>query len=530
MKKLLYNDKLTITYLRLSLADGDDKDESNSITSQRKIASDFCKREMPGEETYELVDDGYSGTNFNRPSMLKLLKLVREEKVKTIIVKDLSRFGRDYLDVGYYLEYFFPLYQVRFISIDDQFDSDKFNSSMKTMEVAIKSLLNDRYSKDISRKIISSVHLKKMAGEYCYGAVPFGYKKGEVKNTIIIDDEAAKIVRYIFNLALEGNKIAQIARTLNEEKVCTPSKYLSSIRKNYRVVEQWTYESVRNILTNRIYTGDTEAYKSHVKKVGSDAVKVIPEADREVIKNTHERIISREEFELARNVITKTKPKTKSDKEISNSILTGKLVCGCCGNRLFKGKAKNKSFLCTNRRYVQYGVCKEIRVDEEEMVRVLKNAIQAQLAMLAEQEKEKEYQIRRQANVQRVITDSSEKLEKKKKSLMDEKMKLYESYVSGEISKEEYLTCKEVLDSKLQKLSEEEAGLEEEKKSLESVKAKEPVMDVSKLKIHGATFDMTAEFIDSVIEQVVVNGNKEWEIVWKYKDGVEEGKILEFVS
>ena len=157
MKKLICDDRLDISYYRLSLADDDDKDESNSISSQRKIAREFCNRELPEAELYELIDDGYTGTNFNRPAMRRLLKLVREEKVRTILVKDLSRFGRNYLDVGYYLEYFFPLYNVRFVSIDDNFDTAKIDSSMQTMEMAIRNLLNDRYSKDISQKIKSSV-------------------------------------------------------------------------------------------------------------------------------------------------------------------------------------------------------------------------------------------------------------------------------------------------------------------------------------------------------------------------------------
>lgn len=156
--------------------------------------------------------------------------------------------GRNYLEVGYFMEYVFPYYGVRVISINDHFDSWIAVDSSGGLEVALKNLMNECYSRDISRKISSAVHVKKMSGEYCYGAVPFGYKKGGKKNTIVPDQETADIVRYIFSLACEGNTISQIAKRLNMEQVITPSKYLA--RPNYKVVERWGYESVRNILSN----------------------------------------------------------------------------------------------------------------------------------------------------------------------------------------------------------------------------------------------------------------------------------------
>ena len=528
MKKLLCDDRLDISYYRLSLADDDEKDESNSISSQRKIAREFCNRELPEAELYELIDDGYTGTNFNRPAMRRLLKLVRDGRVRTILVKDLSRFGRNYLDVGYYLEYFFPLYNVRFVSIDDNFDTAKIDSSMQTMEMAIRNLLNDRYSKDISQKIKSSVHLKKMAGEYCFGAVPFGYKKGEVKNTIVIDDDAAKIVRYIFNLALEGKRIAEIAKVLNAENVITPSKYLAPIRKNYKVVEQWSYESVRNILTNRIYTGDTEPYKSHVKKVGSKDINMIPEAEREVILNTHEGIITYEEFVAAREVVAKTKPKTKSNA--SNSVLTGKLICGCCGNRLLKGKASNKFFLCANRRYRGTGGCMDVRVNEAEMIQVLQNAIQTHIAVLAEQDRQKEYMLRECKDELKELEKEAERLDRKKKALMDEKMKLYESFVAGELEKEEYLAKKEVVASREKKVAESVLELDERRKQLEAKSSMAPEMNEEKVKKSETAFEMTAEFIDSMIDKVNVNADNDIEICWKFKNEFTEqaGNVTEY--
>jgi len=171
-------------YLRLSKEDGDIEsesvEESCSITSQRTCIKRYLnENHFFSDEFEEIVDDGYSGTSMNRPGMKHLLQLVRDGKVRTIIVRDLSRFARNYLEAGHYLEFVFPAYDVRFISINDQFDSKLIGENTGGLELAIKNLLNQMYSKDISRKIKSSVDLKKLSGEYVYGTAPYGYKKGE---------------------------------------------------------------------------------------------------------------------------------------------------------------------------------------------------------------------------------------------------------------------------------------------------------------------------------------------------------------
>ena len=203
--------------------------------------------------------------------------------MRTIVVRDLSRFARNYLEAGHYLEFIFPAYDVRFISINDQYDSKEYGESTGGLELAIRNLINQMYSRDISRKIKSAVDLKKRAGEYVYGTAPYGYKKGEKKNTIVIDPVVAPVVKNIFQWAAEGLTVSKIAYKLNENKVTTPSVYLAPIRGKYKTRPFWSYESVRNIIRNRIYTGDTVPFKSHVVRVGSDNVKQIPEAMQEVI-------------------------------------------------------------------------------------------------------------------------------------------------------------------------------------------------------------------------------------------------------
>ena len=382
---MLY-DLMDIYYLRLSKEDGDvvegTVEESCSISSQRICVHRFLQdRGMDPDSFEEIIDDGYSGTSMRRPGMSRLLKLVEQGRVRTIIVRDLSRFARNYLEAGHYLEVIFPAYGVRFISINDNFDSDAVGETTGGLELAIKNLINQMYSKDISRKIKSAVDIKKLNGEYVYGTAPFGYKKGPKKNTIIIDEPAAAIVKKMFLWASVGTPYSEIAKRLNADNVPTPSVYLASVRGKYKTRNVWTFESVRNILQNRIYTGDTIPFKSHVVRVGSDQTKAIPEDQQIVIPNTPEAIVSRGLFFQARNAQRRYAPRT-ADPTRQPYLFTSLLVCGCCGNRLVRGKAQNKDWRCTTHRYAPTADCKDVRFNDEKLSGIVLRAIQTQSKLL----------------------------------------------------------------------------------------------------------------------------------------------------
>ena len=505
-----------VAYLRLSLADGDGKDESTSISSQRKRIWDFWKKQGQGTKLEEYIDDGFSGTNFERPGFQRLLSEVREGKIRTLLVKDLSRFGRNYLEAGYYLEYVFPYYGVRVIAVNDNFDSLKASGSTGGLEMALRNLMNECYSRDISKKVTSSTRIKKKNGEYCYGAVAFGYKKGKQHNTIVPDEEAAKIVKHIFELACEGNTITQICRILNKEKVITPSIYMQ--RTNYRSNECWTYNSIQNILKNRIYTGDTECFKSHVKRVGCNAVNVIPEKEREVVLNTHQAIVSREEYWKARNVIKPVGERTRGKE--SGSVLTGILVCGSCGTNLLKGKKKNKDFLCANRRYIPGSDCEQIRVREQTVLDVIKNAVNVQLLFLEKQEEEMKQLRKKRKKESLIIQKQIEKLEKQRKNLVDRGVFLYENYIEGKSTKEQYLAEKEDNQELKEKYEEQ---LQDLKKQLEEQEIKEEQdkekqrKDSMILQFHNQE-EITKEMLQALVEKITVYPDGEIEILWKFRD------------
>lgn len=505
-------ERITLAYLRLSLADDDGKDESNSISSQRECIRDYCQRHGIRQEGRECVDDGYSGTDFNRPGFQELMHMVKTGSVDTIIVKDLSRLGRNYLETGYYLEYVFPYYGVRVISVNDHYDSKESGETTIGLDTAIRNLMNECYSRDISKKISSAVHLKKAGGEYVYGAVPFGYKKGERKNTIVVDDEAADIVRRIFQLAADGNTVTQIARLLNEEKVITPSKYLAPVRPNYKVREFWSYESVRNILINRIYTGDTETYKSHVVKVGSDRVKQIPEKERVVIEDTHEALVSRELYAEARAVI---KSNVKGPKKKAGSVFTGMLYCSCCGGRLVKGKAENRRFLCANARYCPDSGCVFVKIEEAGLKDTVSKEISKKIEMLREREKEIRQLVSKGRSEILQLQRERDRTANKRKRLMDDRIRLYEDYAEGKLDKEMYLDRKQEIATLDEKYASQEQVLDEKIQNLQKDGNERAEQAGGKRMETCPGQELTKEILQSLVSRIVVSPGGEAEIYWK---------------
>ena len=255
-KHILFN---VAEYIRLSREDGD-KAESDSIGNQRKLITDYLKDkdDFVLYDTY--IDDGFTGTNFNRPSFKRMIADIEAGKVNCVIVKDLSRFGRDYIDTGKYLERYFPDNEVRFISITDNIDSMK---QAYDMLLPIKNIFNEQYARDISKKVHASMKTKQRAGEFIGAFASYGYKKSPAdKNKLVIDEYAAEIIRKIFKLYVAGNGKIRIASILNGEGILCPSEYKRLNGDNYRNSNRlnstayWTYSTVDHILKNEMYIGN----------------------------------------------------------------------------------------------------------------------------------------------------------------------------------------------------------------------------------------------------------------------------------
>lgn len=515
--------RLKLMYLRLSQEDGDAagaEAESFSITSQRLLIRRYIE-EHPELGPYggyeELIDDGYTGTNFDRPGVTRLLKLVEAEQVEVILVKDLSRFARNYLEAGRFLEFVFPLYGVRFISVNDRYDSREYGESTGGLQLAVRNLINQLYSRDISRKVKSAVDMKKLNGEYVYGAVPYGYRKGAEKNTIAVDPEAAAVVRRIFQWASEDVKVTQIAVRLNEAGVRTPSAYLREVRGNYRVSPYWTFDSVKNILTNRIYTGDTIPFKSHVVRVGSGRVKPLPEAEQTVIPDTHEAIVTREQFDRARQTI-RGNPKAKSSGP--SSPFTGYVVCGCCGNKLAKGRKTNRTFRCPVARYAPGSDCGKVSISEKRLSEIVLLAIRRQCEIVDVKTRDVRAARREgladQASLQGELTALQKKIDRCQADLM----RSYEAYTGGQLTREEFL-ARRAAGKRAEEAAKLQAALltrklEEAAAELRSAEA--AIQEAEPYRSDTPPVEVTPDLLRTFLRRVTVYPEGAVQIAWNYKD------------
>jgi DNA invertase Pin-like site-specific DNA recombinase len=295
-------------YIRLSNEDSDiaEKTESNSILNQKDMIYDYISKEneLANYEIVEYVDDGFSGTNTNRTAFKKLLKDARDNTIKCIVVKDLSRFSRNYIEAGNFLEQVFPFLGIRFISINDSYDSESFNGTTGGFEIAFKNLLYDLYSKDLSKKVKAGKEIKMRKGEYLGSFAPFGYKKSKIhKHKLEISEKEAEVVKLIFNLRYYENKsISDIARELNLRKIKTPSMFFKERvdTKKFRNSSDklmWSYGSIIRTIKNRTYTGAVVGRKRVTTRIGTNKSKKGSEEENIIVENVHEPIISKEIFE-----------------------------------------------------------------------------------------------------------------------------------------------------------------------------------------------------------------------------------------
>lgn len=322
-------------YIRLSREDGD-KAESDSIGNQKKLITDYLE-DREDFVLYDLyTDDGLTGTNFNRPSFCRMIADIEAGKVNCVVVKDLSRFGRDYIDTGKYLERYFPDHGVRFISITDHIDSMK---QAYDMLLPIKNIFNEQYARDISKKVHASLKTKQRAGEFIGAFASYGYRKSSIdKNKLVIDEYAAGVVRKIFGLYLEGHGKIRIAAMLNEAGIVCPSEYKKINGDQYRNSNRldgtsyWTYSTIHRILQNEMYIGNMVQNRKSQKMRGKS--KAQNREDWIVVKGTHEAIIDDETWNKAQDLL---KRRTRNlDLDSSKSIFAGFLKCGDCGRALTK--------------------------------------------------------------------------------------------------------------------------------------------------------------------------------------------------
>lgn len=287
--------------MRLSISTNNSK-ESDSIQNQRKFLNNYLdnNKELCEFSRTEYIDDGFTGTNENRSEFQKLISDARIGNINIICVKDSSRFFRDYTEAGNYIECVFPFLNIRYISVNDNYDSNNFKGTTGGFELAIQNIVNDYYSKDISKKIRSSQKLLIEQGKYIGSVPPYGYiKDPNNKHQLIIDPIASEVVRKIFEYAIKCKRLSEIANILNRDNVIPPMKYFALMYKtpNYinRQVSEWSYCAIHRIITNTFYIGNIIIYKNSVSWINSKKIKTEPI----IITNAQEPIVTNEEFQTA---------------------------------------------------------------------------------------------------------------------------------------------------------------------------------------------------------------------------------------
>lgn len=322
-------------YLRLS-KDDEQQGESVSIGTQRSILIDYCHR--MGYAIYKIyVDDGYSGMNFNRPAFQEMLEDIQLGRINLVITKDLSRLGRDYIMTGYYSEIYFPSVGVRYIALADDFDSLKGSNEI----APFKNILNDMYARDISKKVKHAKHQQARKGQFIGGQAPYGYRKDpNNKHQLVVDPEAAGVVRLIFSLAEEGLGNIAIAAQLKVRKITAPSVYkyqhgdkrfskCASIDEG--VFYNWCYGTVGQILNNRVYLGELTSLKTETTNCKTKQRVSVPAESRIVTPNAHQPIISQEQFDAVRQIRSAHNCAANAGRF---NLFRGKLFCECCGHPL----------------------------------------------------------------------------------------------------------------------------------------------------------------------------------------------------
>ena len=455
--------KITILYCRLSNEDALDG-ESNSIANQRAILTRYAA-ERGFTNTRILVDDGYTGTNFNRPGVQEGLSLVEQGLVGTWIVKDMSRFGRDYLQVGRYTEIVFPSYDVRFIAVNDGVDSERGDNDF----TPFRNLFNDFYAKDTSKKVRSVLKARGTSGKHM-GKPPYGYRFDPAdRNHWIIDEEAAPVVKRIFDLSIAGKGPSQIARILEADKVLT-AKALYALRKGGLLPERpyhWMEQSVVGILERMEYTGCVCNFKTYSKSY--KLKKRIPNASEDmfILPDTQEAIVSKEQWDRVQELRQHKRRPVKGERQ---GMFAGLVVCADCGSKLhfatcknFDGKqdhyvcAKYKSGRGTcSAHYIREDVLRDVVL---ERIRAVTEYIRADVEGFQE-----DWLMCRREEQEKSIREDKRRLEKAKKRLADiDKLttRIYEDMVLGNLSQERYQKMLEGYEAEQAGLNNEIIGLDD---------------------------------------------------------------------
>ncbi len=526
-------------YIRLSREDGD-KEESSSVTNQREILKRYVSEQENFFIVKEYVDDGYTGTNFDRPGFKRMIEDIEAGIIDTVITKDLSRLGRERLGVGHYTEIYFPEHNVRYIALLDNIDT-YFDAGMNDM-APFKGVINDMYVRDISKKIRSSLIERKKAGNFLGVTAPYGYEKdSNNKFHLVINEKEAEIVKRVFRLYLEGNGLTRIAQILTKDGVPVPgeSRNIGKTRKT-ALYSSWKQTTIRRILDNRVYLGELVQFKRRKINYKSKRRITVPEEERYICKGTHEAIIDEESFNAVQNILKKNKSfkGTKHDY-----LFKGLLFCSECGARLnvtYSNYALKKygeyryTTICYSYSRLYSDICtrhsNSIPELEEVLIKHIKEVcsryinenLQDELINMAK--KQKQLELKQISNEKRLET-----LEQKISDIGLYIKNLYMDKVKGVVNENDYISL--VAD-----FTKDKDDLIKEKEELIKIinNQKPQINETAKIERLAKDFlsleRPTKQLLNELIEKITISENKEINIYFKFNKLNEMKKIKKKIA
>lgn len=481
-------------YIRLSLEDS--RYDSLSIENQRLVLHEYAAAmpEALHAEVLEFIDNGYSGTNFERPQVQKLIEMVRSNQINCIMVKDFSRFGRNSIETGYFIERVFPLFHTRFISVSDDFDSDRHKGDTGGMDVAFKYLINEYYSRDMSIKTKSAKYAKMQRGEYQSKICPYGYRKS-ADGRMEPDPETADVVRLIFQLSADGVNAAEIARELFRRGIPTPGEYKAAHGNHTHDISRtqgiWCSSTVLRMLEDERYIGTYVIGKRAVLEVGGNRSRLKDRDNWYIIPDHHPAIVDQATFEQAK---AKQLRFPQPNKKKRDYPLKGKIFCGCCGHSLTYYSRKSPYYYCRHSAADENKPCYKMRFDAKALEEAVFTTLKTQMDVMGSVGIERD-------SLGNVVVSQRLEYDRQINALEESKLRLYEQYQLREIDLDTFKAKKEALNAQLLNIKNAYASLTAQAKREQEAKEKAAKCDNIMKELMEATCltsALTALLIDKV--------------------------------
>lgn len=522
---------LAAIYVRLSKEDGDissaEKTESNSISNQKDLIKSYLEAYDDIQIINDYIDDGYSGTSFERPSFQRMMEDIKKGLINCVVVKDLSRFGRDYIDAGKYIEKIFPVLGVRFIAINDQYDSISEQSQSNSLIIPFKNLINDAYARDISVKIRSHLEMKRKRGDFIGPFTPYGYMKSEMdRNQLVVDNEAAEIIRMIFKWKLNGYSHYYMLDKLNSLGILSPLEYKNSkgirIQTSFSInpTTKWCYIAIQRILENEMYTGILIQGKRSTPNYKVKQTIYKDKEDWVRFEGAHEPIVSLSEYQIVQRLL-QMDTRTSPDKS-GLHLFSGIVECADCGGSMIRklvpaGNKKYAYLVCSTNKSKKG--CSSHQISEKTLEQVVSEIIKAYITKMTDMEEVLEsvsdaiLSSRMEKQYEKQIAVKRDEIGKYGKL----KLSLYEDLADALITKEEYHSLKAEFQKRIEIFDNEILEMQlEASKGIEIDESKK--LWFQDLQLYKNIDQLSRTLLIELVDKIIVHNHKRIEIQFRNQD------------